>query len=140
MTDTLSHFAAPLGDATFATPDTGQLARLDTHWMESSVAVVSAHGDIDSMNAHTLTEYSLANLARCRGLILDLTRLEFFGVRFLGAAQNLGELRARWNRLGVGTRCCGIRCSTSLRPGRLAASGRYRQGGTGRRRRVGVRC
>ncbi len=43
------------------------------------MAVVSAHGDIDSMNAHTLTEYSLANLARCRGLILDLTRLEFFG-------------------------------------------------------------
>ncbi|MGO9508375.1 MAG: STAS domain-containing protein [Mycobacterium sp.] len=99
MTDTLSHFAAPLGDATFATPDTGQLARLDTHWMESSVAVVSAHGDIDSMNAHTLTEYSLANLARCRGLILDLTRLEFFGA---AGFSELHRISVSCARAGIG--------------------------------------
>ena len=83
MTDTLLPSSALPGAAIFPTlfskPDTGQLARLDTHWMKSSVAVVSAHGDIDKTNARTLTEYSLANLASCRGLILDLTRLDFFG-------------------------------------------------------------
>jgi anti-anti-sigma factor len=79
MTDTLLRSAAQLGDAMSATRNAGELLRLDTHWMKSSVAVVSAHGDIDKMNARTLTEYSLANLERCRGLILDLTRVEFFG-------------------------------------------------------------
>jgi anti-anti-sigma factor len=79
MTDTLFNFDTPPGDRSFSMANAGQLARLDTHWMKSSVAIVSAHGDIDGTNAHTLTEHSLANPARCRGLILDLTRLEFFG-------------------------------------------------------------
>lgn len=79
MTDTLLNSGGPLGDASFSTPNSGQLARLDTHWMKSSVAVVSAYGDIDKSNARTLTEYSLVNLMLSQGLILDLTRLEFFG-------------------------------------------------------------
>jgi anti-anti-sigma factor len=79
MTDTLLHSVAQLGDAISSTPNAGEFAWLDTHWMKSSVAVISVHGDIDKTNARTFTEYSLANLARCRGLILDLTRVEFFG-------------------------------------------------------------
>ncbi len=78
MTETLLRSSAQHADAIFSKPD-HNLARLDTHWIKSSVAIVSAHGDIDTTNARTLTEYSLAHLARCRGLILDLTRLEFFG-------------------------------------------------------------
>jgi anti-anti-sigma factor len=79
MTDTLLRSAAQLGDAISSAPNAGELARFDTHWIKSRVVVVSAHGDIDKTNARSLTEHSLANLARCRGLILDLTRLEFFG-------------------------------------------------------------
>jgi anti-anti-sigma factor len=45
----------------------------------SSVAIVSAYGDIDATNASTLTDYALVNAARCRGLILDLRGLKFFG-------------------------------------------------------------
>jgi len=45
----------------------------------SSVAVISAHGHIDASNADTLTEYTLGHLMRCRGLILDLRDLDFFG-------------------------------------------------------------
>jgi hypothetical protein len=67
MTDTLFHSSVPPGDAIFSAPDKGQLARLDTHWMKSSVAIVSAHGAIDQTNARTLTEHSLADLVRCRG-------------------------------------------------------------------------
>jgi anti-anti-sigma factor len=99
MTDALSHSSAPPGNAIssapFDKPNKGQLARLDTHWMKSSVAVVSAHGDIDKTNAHTLTEYSLADLVRCRGLILDLTRLEFFGAAGFSALHRISVSCAR---------------------------------------------
>ncbi len=95
MTDTLLHSSAPPGDAIFSTPGKGQLARLDTHWMKSSVAIVSAHGAIDHTNAHTLTEYSLADLVSCRGLILDLTRLEFFGAAGFSALHRISVSCAR---------------------------------------------
>jgi anti-anti-sigma factor len=58
---------------------TRHTARFDTRWAMSSVAIVSAYGDIDASNASTLTDYALANAVRCRGLILDLSGLKFFG-------------------------------------------------------------
>ncbi len=95
MTDTLLRSSAPPGDAIlsmpFSKPDTVQLARLDTRWTTSSVAIVSAHGDIDGTNANTLIEYSLADLARCRGLILDLTGLEYFGAVGFSALLRISE-------------------------------------------------
>ena len=95
MTETLSHsFAMPRGTI-FATPENHQLARLDTHWTKSSVAIVCAHGDIDGTNAHTLTEHSLADLVGCRGLILDLTRLEFFGAAGFPALHRISVSCAR---------------------------------------------
>jgi anti-anti-sigma factor len=45
----------------------------------SSVAIVSASGDIDATNASRLTDYALVNAMGCRGLILDLSSLKFFG-------------------------------------------------------------
>jgi anti-anti-sigma factor len=51
----------------------------------SSVAIVSAYGAIDASNAGTLTDYALANTVRCRGLILDLSDLEFFGTEGFSA-------------------------------------------------------
>jgi anti-anti-sigma factor len=93
MSDTSLHSSALADDAIFpmpsSTPGDGPLARWDTHWMKSSVAVVSAHGDIDQTNAGTLTEYSLAHLVRCRGLLLDLTDLEFFGVAGFSALHRI---------------------------------------------------
>ncbi len=79
----------------FSPSRTSNLARLDTDWIKSSVAIVSAHGDIDTTNARTLTEYSLAHLARCRGLILDLTRLEFFGAAGFPALHRISVSCAR---------------------------------------------
>jgi anti-anti-sigma factor len=95
MTDKSSHSSAPPGDVIFSAPETSQLARLDTHWMKSSVAIVSAHGNIDTTNAHTLTEYSLAGVVRCRGLILDLTCLEFFGAAGFPALHRISVCCAR---------------------------------------------
>jgi anti-anti-sigma factor len=53
--------------------------RLTYGRLGSSVAVISAHGHIDASNADTLTKYTLGHLMRCRGLILDLRDLDFFG-------------------------------------------------------------
>lgn len=95
MTETLPHsFAVPRG-AIFSTRENHQLARLDTRRTKSSVAIVCAHGDIDGTNAHTLTEHSLADLVRCRGLILDLTRLEFFGAAGFSALHRISVSCAR---------------------------------------------
>src|ERR1700722_11475322 len=93
MTDKALRFSALSGDVIFSVPtpkpDKGQLAYWDTYWMKSSVAIVSAHGEIDITNARALSEYSLADLKRCRGLILDLTHLEFFGVEGFSALHRI---------------------------------------------------
>jgi anti-anti-sigma factor len=60
-------------------------ARFDTRWTVSSIAIVSAYGDIDASNASALTDYALLQAARCRGLILDLSGVEFFGTEGFSA-------------------------------------------------------
>jgi anti-anti-sigma factor len=93
MSDTSLRSSALADDAIspmpISAPSDGPLARWDTQWMKSSVAVVSAHGEIDQTNARTLTEYSLAHLVRCRALLLDLTKLEFFGVAGFSALHRI---------------------------------------------------
>jgi len=59
--------------------------RLAHRRLRSSVAVISAHGHIDASNADTLTEYTLGHLMRCRGLILDLRDVDFFGTEGFSA-------------------------------------------------------
>jgi anti-anti-sigma factor len=67
----------------------------------SSVVVFSAYGDIDATNANVLTDYALTpvNAAHCRGLILDLTGLEFFGADGFSA---LHRVSVRCARTGLG--------------------------------------
>jgi len=99
MTETLSHsFAMPRGTI-FSTPENHQLARLDTHWTKSSVAIVCAHGDIDASNAGTLAEYTLGHVMGCRGLILDLRGLDFFGAT---GFSTLHKVSAGCARAGIG--------------------------------------
>jgi anti-anti-sigma factor len=73
MTDTLVHPTQPRSRTM------RHAARFDTRWTMASAAIVSAYGDIDGSNASTLTDYAVVNAARCRGLIVDLSGLEFFG-------------------------------------------------------------
>src|ERR1700721_878923 len=61
----------------------------------SSVAVISAHGHIDASNADTVTEYTLGHLIRCRGLILDLRGLDFFGTEGFSALHRVSVCCAR---------------------------------------------
>jgi anti-anti-sigma factor len=87
MTDTLP--ARPLS------PTKRHAARYDTRRTMSSVVIVSAYGAIDASNASTFTDYALANAARCRGLILDLSGLEFFGTEGFSALHRVSVRCAR---------------------------------------------
>jgi anti-anti-sigma regulatory factor len=49
------------------------------------MAARSAVGGIDVSNADTLTEYTRGHLMGCRGLILDLCGLDFFGTEGFSA-------------------------------------------------------
>ena len=89
MTDTLVLPAKVL------TRTTRPAARFDTRWTMSSVAIVSAYGDIDASNASTLTDYALVNPVRCRGLILDLSGLEVFGTEGFSALHRVAVRCAR---------------------------------------------
>jgi anti-anti-sigma regulatory factor len=48
-------------------------------WLATSVALLSAHGDIDATNAAEMTNYALAEVMRCQAVILDLHGLSFCG-------------------------------------------------------------
>jgi anti-anti-sigma factor len=72
-------WAAGITMTKLLTLTTRHAAQFDTRWAKSSVAIVSAYGDIDASNATTLTDYALVKAVRCRGLILDLSGLKFFG-------------------------------------------------------------
>jgi anti-anti-sigma factor len=89
MTDTLVVPTKPL------TLTKRYVARFDTRWTMSSVAIVSAYGDIDATNATTLTDYALVNALRCRGLILGLSGLEFFGTEGFSALHRVSVRCAR---------------------------------------------
>jgi anti-anti-sigma factor len=63
--------------------------------LRSSVAVISARGHIDASNADTLTEYTLGHLTGCRGLIIDLSGLNFFGTEGFSALHRVSVCCAR---------------------------------------------
>jgi len=76
-------------------PWEGQTARLASRRLKSSVAVIKAHGGIDASNADALIDYTLGHLMRCRGLILDLRDLDFFGIEGFAALHRVSVCCAR---------------------------------------------
>jgi anti-anti-sigma factor len=65
--------------STASPPDQLHGATFTRRWLAMSVALLSAHGDIDATNAAVLTEYVLVDVARCQALVLDLRGLSFCG-------------------------------------------------------------
>lgn len=88
-------------------------AQFASRRLKSSVAVIRAHGGIDASNADTLTQYTLEHLIRCRGLILDLRDLDFFGTEGFSALHRVSVCCAR---AGIGWAVvCGEAVSRVLR-------------------------
>jgi anti-anti-sigma factor len=95
----LSHpFVLP-DSGVLSQPWEGHTARLEIRRLKSSVAVISAHGEIDASNAGTLAEYTLGHVTGCRGLIIDLRGLDFFGAKGFSA---LHKVSAGCARAGIG--------------------------------------
>jgi anti-anti-sigma factor len=59
------------------------------------VTVISARAHIDASNADTLTEYILGHLTGCRGLIIDLSGVDFFGTEGFSALHRVSVCCAR---------------------------------------------
>ena len=117
-------------------PWEGHTARFASRRLRSSVAVIRADGGIDASNADALTEYTLGHLMRCRGLILDLRDLDFFGTEGFSALHRVSVCCAR---AGIGWAVVsGDAVSRLLRIVRstgLAARRQHRRGGDGHRPR-----
>lgn len=52
---------------------------LRTEWRDIDLAVITASGEIDAANTHTLLDYTLGKVLLCRRMILDLTDVSHFG-------------------------------------------------------------
>ncbi len=60
-------------------------ATFATRWLDPSVAVIIAHGDLDASNAQEFVDYALRDAERTQRLALDLCGVEFFGTAAFSA-------------------------------------------------------
>jgi anti-anti-sigma factor len=54
-------------------------AHFASRWLPSSTAIVTAHGEIDAVNAMDFVDYALRDAGDMTGLVIDLTGIKFFG-------------------------------------------------------------
>jgi anti-anti-sigma factor len=64
-------------------------ASFATRWVQPSVAVITASGELDASNAQELVDYALRDADRTQRLALDLTGIEFFGTAGFSALHTL---------------------------------------------------
>ncbi|HEX7427008.1 MAG TPA: STAS domain-containing protein [Mycobacterium sp.] len=64
-------------------------ASFATRWLQPSVAVITAHGDLDASNAQDFVDYTLRHAARTQRLALDLSGVDFFGTAGFSALHTL---------------------------------------------------
>src|SRR5689334_17102246 len=68
-----------------------------TRRLQPSMAVISAHGELDAANAQEFVDYALGHIANAPQLVLDLTGLQFFGTAGFFALHTLNTLCAGKN-------------------------------------------
>lgn len=64
-------------------------ASFATRWLQPSVAVITAHGDLDASNAQDFVDYTLRHAERTQRLALDLSGVDFFGTAGFSALHTL---------------------------------------------------
>lgn len=64
-------------------------ASFATRWLQPSVAVITAHGELDASNAQELVDYALRDAERTKRLALDLSGVDFFGTAGFSALHTL---------------------------------------------------
>jgi anti-anti-sigma factor len=54
-------------------------AHFATRWVQPSVAVITAEGELDAANSQDFADYTLRQAARSAHVVVDLAGVEFFG-------------------------------------------------------------
>lgn len=73
------------------TTATGETARFTTMWLSPSAAVITIRGELDAANADEFAAYIGEHTARTNRLVLDLSKVCFFGTAALSALQSFGD-------------------------------------------------
>ena len=79
-------------------------AHFATRWLQTSMAVITAHGELDAANAQEFVDYALRHAAHIDRLVLDLTGVDFFGTAGFSALHS------------VNVRCAGEKIEWALAP------------------------
>jgi anti-anti-sigma factor len=64
-------------------------AHFATRWLQPSMAVITAHGELDAANAQQFVDYALRHAAHTDRLVLDLTGVDFFGTAGFSALHSV---------------------------------------------------
>ncbi len=64
-------------------------AHFATRWLQPSMAVINAHGELDAANAQEFVDYALRHAPHIDRLVLDPTGVDFFGTAGFSALHTL---------------------------------------------------
>jgi anti-anti-sigma factor len=79
----------PASPDTLIDPTDCHTAHFATRWLQPSMAVITAHGELDAANAQEFVDYSLRHAPHIDRLVLDLTGVDFFGTAGFSALHSL---------------------------------------------------
>jgi anti-anti-sigma factor len=74
---------------TLVEPTNCHTAHFATRWLQPSMAVITAHGELDAANAQEFVDYALRHAPHIDRLVLDLTGVDFFGTAGFSALHTL---------------------------------------------------
>jgi anti-anti-sigma factor len=79
----------PVSPASLIEPTDCNGAHFATRWLQPSMAVIAAHGELDAANAQEFVDYALRHSPLIDRLVLDLTGVDFFGTAGFSALHTL---------------------------------------------------
>jgi anti-anti-sigma factor len=79
----------PVSPDSLIEPADCHTARFATRWLQPSMAVITAHGELDAANAQQFVDYALRHAAHTDRLVLDLSGVDFFGTAGFSALHTL---------------------------------------------------
>ena len=82
-------YTGPASPAALIEPADCHTAHFATRWLQPSMAVIAAHGELDAANAQEFVDYALRHGAHIDRLVLDLGGVDFFGTAGFSALHTL---------------------------------------------------
>ena len=79
----------PASPESLIEPSDCHAAHFATRWLQPSMAVIAAHGELDAANAQEFVDYALRHAPHMERLVLDLCGVDFFGTAGFSALHTL---------------------------------------------------